>query len=178
MKHLILLLFVITYNICSAQIVRPELEKDESGIYSISYIHNFYNRTEDVVSKVAEKFLKKLDNTITTPKNDLENKRYVVQYKLEYDNSKCKKCCVRKLEMHIEISVYYKDNRTKIGFRNIKCIDGEDDCSKNKTLEEYIDCKGCESNNILLGYIRERFQSISVSYKEHLKKASKDNSLF
>ncbi len=174
MKAIFLILLIFPLTIQAQQIW--ETPKDTSGKYRIEYIHNFYNRTEDVVAKVAMEFLEKQEGLVSKPIKDEVNKRIIAKCIWSFDGYR--NDCVKAADLIVEISIYYKDNRTKISCGNFEYKNGDSPCPSSGTLEALTECTSCKNYSYLLKFVRYKCLNISVDYKAYIAKRQKDRDLF
>lgn len=172
-KWLLILLFIPL--LAKAQNKQYVFEKDSAGKYNLSYIHNFYNRTGDVVAFVAKEFLKNREDRLGEIVHDATNDRYITH--ISWNLKGYKKGCVSRAVVEAEVRIYYKDNRTKIEFSNFILRDVTGIC-KSGPIEELEASKCCETYQPILYKIGWKSYLISGEYKKFLRKKARDPNLF
>lgn len=175
MKYLYALFILITpIQLFGQNLGMYETPIDERGRYNISYIHNFYSRSESAVKTVALEYMNqlKLKDIIVDTVNHIVKSETKIHFKGR------KKDCAKDIWLTIPIHIYYVFGRTKIEFTDIEYETNVSLCEQKGTLIELTSCEKCDNYALLLKTVRAEAYAISAGYKNYLKKRSLDNDLF
>lgn len=177
MRKLIIFVSLFIFSIWGRSQVIVHFEKGEDSIYKSSFIHNFYNRTSDVVMKVANEFLSDRQELRGEIVNDVENQ--ALKAKLLLTAKLYKKGCITSIDFMTDVIIYYKDNRTKIEFTGFKYQNAVSKCNlASGTLEDLTASDCCKTYELLLRNLAGQTYFISQDYKNYLAKRSRDKKLF
>ncbi|MBS1780855.1 MAG: hypothetical protein JST70_16125 [Bacteroidetes bacterium] len=174
MKYL--LLFIILMPISSyCQSFKANISKNEGGRYYLEYIHNVYNRTEDVVSVIASDFLSK-ELRCKNVEHQKEDKTYSSRYYIHFKGYR--NGCIKNADIDIRVTIYYKDNRTKIVFDDMRFINADAKCGTDGTMEFLLDTCSCEDSFLVGQFLKFNADKIASNYKDYIKKRQRDPKLF
>lgn len=171
---LVILLLLLPMCITAQNLGMFDTPVDSRGRYNISYIHNFYNRSEEAVKTVAKEYLSKIGLKNIT----IDTEEHIVASEIQFIFKGRRKDCAKNISITLPVHIYYIYGRTKIEFTNITYSTTEKLCSSEGTLIQLTSCSNCDNYALLLKTIRAKAYYISVEYKKYLRKRALDNDLF
>jgi len=174
MKPYLLTSLILLYSLSvAAQLPKKFIDKNENNRYSIQYIDNVYSRAADVIGIIGRDFLKQLKNTEGEITIDSVNNKITADIVIKYKANK--RACFKAADLVIKTTIYYKDQRTKIVFDDMRYRTEEGANGKLESLEN----ARCTDASLAILYAEYMLKQIGYyDYKDYIKKRQRDPKLF